>query len=83
MAQVGYEEDADKERFERIDHLAEVKDPSSITALDKLLVGQLRAGDTTRTHLAMPENFGWDEILDFKLGGRGGTSSMISTSTST
>lgn len=68
---VAYEDDAYKARFEWIDHLAEVKDPSSITALDTLLVAQLQAGDTTRTHLAMPENFGWDEISGFKIGGAG------------
>ncbi|MCX7523429.1 TIGR04141 family sporadically distributed protein [Microbacterium sp. STN6] len=68
---VAYEDDAYKARFEWIDHLAEVKDPSNIAALDALLVVQLQAGDTTRTHLAMPENFGWDEISGFKIGGAG------------
>lgn len=68
---VAYEDDAYKARFEWIDHLAEVKVPSSIEALDALLVAQLQAGDTTRTHLAMPENFGWDEISGFKIGGAG------------
>ncbi|PPH21348.1 hypothetical protein C5C31_10030 [Rathayibacter rathayi] len=66
-----YEDDAYKARFEWIDHLAEVKDPITVTDLDKKLLTQLQAGDTTRTHLAMPENFGWDEISGFKIGGGG------------
>ncbi len=68
---VAYEDDAYKARFEWIDHLAEVKDPGSITALDTQLVAQLQVGDTTKAHLAMPENFGWDEISGFKIGGAG------------
>ena len=68
---VAYEDDAYKARFEWIDHLAEVKAPGTISALDRLLVSQLQAGDTTRTHMAMPENFSWDEILGFKIGGVG------------
>lgn len=68
---VAYEDDAYKARFEWIDHLAEVKDPGSITALDARLLAQLQAGETMRTHLAMPENFGWDEISGFKIGGAG------------
>lgn len=68
---IAYEDDAYKARFEWIDHLAEVKVPGIIAALDGLLVTQLQAADTTRTHLAMPENFGWDEISGFKIGGVG------------
>lgn len=68
---VAYQDDAYKARFEWIDHLAEVKDPSIVSALDTQLLTQLQAGDTTRTHLAMPENFGWDEISGFKIGGAG------------
>ncbi|GAB3031549.1 TIGR04141 family sporadically distributed protein [Parafrigoribacterium mesophilum] len=70
---VAYEDDAYKARFEWIDHLAEVKDPTNIRALDAQLVKQLQVGDTARTHLAMPENFGWDEISGFKIDGAGRT----------
>lgn len=67
-----YEDSAYKEHFEWIDHLAEVKVPDIVTVLDNQLVEQLQAKDTTRTHLAMPENFGWDEIFGFKIGGARG-----------
>lgn len=66
-----YEDDAYKARFEWIDHLAEVKDPTTVGALDHELVNQLRAGNVASTHLAMPENFAWDEILGFKIDGAG------------
>ncbi|KAB1663248.1 DUF6119 family protein [Pseudoclavibacter sp. CFCC 13611] len=68
---VAYEDDAYKARFGWIDHLAEVKVPALNSALDAQLLAQLQTGDTTRTHLAMPENFGWDEISGFKIGGAG------------
>ncbi|MHB1210628.1 MAG: DUF6119 family protein, partial [Acidimicrobiales bacterium] len=68
---VAYEDDAYKARFDWIDHLAEVKDPTSISALDAQLIAQLQAGETASTHLAMPENFGWDEISGFKVDGAG------------
>lgn len=67
-----YEEDAYKDRFGWIDHLLEVKDPQEVNSLDAALVAQLQVGDTTHTHLAMPENLGWDEIAGFKIGGARG-----------
>lgn len=67
-----YEEDAYQERFGWIDHLSEVKDPQEIMWLDTNLVTQLRAAETTQTHLAMPENLGWDEIFGFKISGARG-----------
>lgn len=48
--------------FGWIDHLAEVKDPALVDALDEKLVEQLRVGDTSSTHLAMPENLDWEDI---------------------
>lgn len=68
---LAYQDDAYKARFEWIDHLAEVKDPGDIAALDALLVTQLQNEDTAPSHLAMPENFGWDEISGFKIDGAG------------
>lgn len=69
---MAYEEDTYQERFGWIDHLSEVKDPDDVATLDSALVEQLRAGDTTHTHLAMPENLGWNEIFGFKIAGARG-----------
>lgn len=51
--------------FGWVDHLAEVKDPGRIEALDSLLVEQLRTCDTSTTHMAMPENLEWEDIEHF------------------
>ncbi len=66
-----YEDDTYQERFGWIDHLSEVKDPQEVAILDATLVAELQEGNTTHTHLAMPENLGWDEISAFKIGGAG------------
>lgn len=51
--------------FGWVDHLAEVKDPALEALLDGQLLGQLRIGDTSSTHLAMPENLDWEDIEHF------------------
>ena len=51
--------------FGWIDHLAEVKDPALVNALDDLLVTQLKASDTGATHMAVPENLDWADIEYF------------------
>lgn len=51
--------------FGWVDHLAEVKNPILIAALDSELIGNLRAADTTTTHMAMPENLEWEDIEHF------------------
>jgi uncharacterized protein (TIGR04141 family) len=51
--------------FGWIDHLAEVKDPSLVAKLDSELIGNLRASDTTTTHMSMPENLEWEDIEHF------------------
>lgn len=66
-----YEDDAYKADFAWIDHLAEIKDPALVGELDDLLVQQLRAGDTTSSHLATPDNLAWDEVQGFKIEGAG------------
>ena len=53
--------------FGWVDHLAEVKDPLLIDGLDNLLVDQLRAVDTSCTHMAMPENLEWEDIEHFRI----------------
>lgn len=54
-----------KDAFGWVDHLAEVKDPTLINALDDQLVKQLSLSDTSTTHMAMPENLEWEDIEHF------------------
>lgn len=51
--------------FDWVDQLAEVKDPALVDALDGQLVDQLKAADTSTTHMAMPENLDWGDIEHF------------------
>lgn len=51
--------------FGWVDHLSEVKDPNLVDALDDELVKQLKASDTSATHIAMPENLDWGDIEHF------------------
>jgi uncharacterized protein (TIGR04141 family) len=51
--------------FGWVDHLSEVKDPALVDALDEQLVTQLKASDTSSTHMAMPENLEWEGIEHF------------------
>lgn len=51
--------------FGWVDQLAEVKDPALVGALDGQLVEQLKAADTSTTHMAMPENLDWEDIEQF------------------
>lgn len=51
--------------FGWVDHLAEVRDPTLVEALDSQLVEQLKATDTSATHMAMPENLEWEDIEHF------------------
>jgi uncharacterized protein (TIGR04141 family) len=64
-----YQEDSYKENFAWIDHLGLVADPAVRDALDEQLVEQLRVGDTSSTHMAMPEAIGWEDIDTFKITG--------------
>lgn len=58
-----------KDDFEWIDHLALVNDATIIHQLDNQLAGQLAAGDTSTTHMAMPEAIDWEDIESFKITG--------------
>jgi len=51
--------------FGWVDHLAEVRDPVLVAALDSQLVSHLQASDTSATHMAMPENLEWEDIEHF------------------
>lgn len=51
--------------FGWVDHLAEVKDPGTVVTLDAQLVADLRVGDTSTTHMAMPENLDWEDLEHF------------------
>jgi uncharacterized protein (TIGR04141 family) len=64
-----YQEDSYKENFAWIDHLGLVVDPAVRDALDEQLVEQLRVGDTSSTHMVMPEAIGWEDIDTFKITG--------------
>ena len=58
-----------RQNFEWIDHLAVVSDSTTVAHLDQLLVEQLMAGDTSNTHMAMPEPLDWADIDAFKIAG--------------
>jgi uncharacterized protein (TIGR04141 family) len=64
-----YREDTYREHFAWIDHLALVDEPGLLDALDQQLVEQLRVGDTSSTHIAMPEAIGWEDIDVFTIAG--------------
>lgn len=51
--------------FGWVDHLSEVRDPALVEALDELLITQLKAADTSATHMAMPETLAWEDIEHF------------------
>ncbi|MGD1171082.1 DUF6119 family protein [Mycobacterium seoulense] len=58
-----------KDNFSWIDHLALVTDSSLIDRLDERLADQLASGDTSTTHMAMPETINWEDIETFKIAG--------------
>lgn len=62
-------EDGYKADFEWIDHLALVTDADTISQLNALLEKQLIAGDTSTTHMAMPEAIAWEDVDAFRIGG--------------
>lgn len=51
--------------FGWVDQLSEVRDPELVRKLDSQLVTRLRVGDTSTTHIAMPENLDWEDIEHF------------------
>lgn len=64
-----YSEDTYMENFGWIDQLSLVNDPVLRQALDEQLVEQLRLGDTSATHMVMPEAIGWEDIDTFRIVG--------------
>ncbi|WP_052563745.1 DUF6119 family protein [Mycobacteroides abscessus] len=62
-----FSEETYKENFAWIDHLSLITDPVLVDSLDKRLAEQLTAGDTSCTHMAMPEPIGWEDIDSFKI----------------
>jgi uncharacterized protein (TIGR04141 family) len=66
---VAYNDTAYRADFEWIDHLAIVEDTGRVAQLDALLVAQLMSGDTSHTHMAMPEPIAWEDIDAFRIGG--------------
>jgi uncharacterized protein (TIGR04141 family) len=64
-----FNDNAYKTDFAWIDHLALVTDSATIDQLNDLLVQQLKAAETSRTHMAMPEPINWEDIDVFKIAG--------------
>lgn len=64
-----YRDDTYRQNFAWIDHLALVDELHLLDVLDQKLVEQLRVGDTSTTHIAMPEAIGWEDIDVFKIAG--------------
>lgn len=62
-------EETYKDNFSWIDQLALVSDRRLIEQLDSLAAAQLALGDSSSTHLAMPETISWEEIDSFKISG--------------
>lgn len=58
-----------RQRFGWVDDLAIVRDDKLLAALDDLLAEQLRNGDTTSTHMAMPDPIDWSDINAFRIAG--------------
>lgn len=66
---VAYRDTAYKADFEWIDYLEVVQDLPTLTQLDGMLETQLKASDTSRTHMAMPEPVAWEDIDCFRISG--------------
>jgi len=62
-----FTEETYKENFAWIDHLSLVTDSTLIDGLDQLVAQQLAAGDTSGTHMAMPDPLSWEDIDAFKI----------------
>ncbi|SHR12353.1 sporadically distributed protein [Mycobacteroides abscessus subsp. abscessus] len=69
-----YREDTYKADFEWIDHLSQVTDGNTVRVLDEQLVDQLQLGDTSSTHMAMPEPIDWEDVDSFSIAGTRGVS---------
>lgn len=60
-------EETYKDNFSWIDHLSVVNDKTLVDALNERLATQLASGDTSATHMAMPEPLGWEDVESFKI----------------
>ncbi|GAA3007469.1 DUF6119 family protein [Microbacterium aurantiacum] len=69
-----YQEDSYKSDFGWIDDLTQVREKRLVDLLDEQLATQLSVGDTTTTHLAMPDVVDWEDVDAFRITGtRGAT----------
>lgn len=66
-----YSSEVYKKHFAWVDDLAIVTDQTVVDQLDAMMLAQLRAKDTTSTHLAMPDVIEWDNLDAFKISGTG------------
>lgn len=64
-----YKGDEYKANFEWIDHLAQVTDDALLETLNSALETELKASDTSSTHMAMPESIDWEDVDVFRIGG--------------
>ncbi|TFD59582.1 DUF6119 family protein [Cryobacterium sp. Hh38] len=64
-----FKESTYKTDFAWIDHLALISDKTTIDALDFLVEQQLVVGDTSNSHMAMPEVIDWADVDAFTIGG--------------
>jgi len=60
-----YVDDSYKEDFPWVDHINEVKDSSTVSELDTLLVSQIESGNIDRIWMAVPEIIEWDKVGGF------------------
>lgn len=67
-----YREDNYLDQFSWIDHLSLVANRGIQDELDRQLLEQLRVGETSSTHLAMPEVLDWEDIDSFTITGARG-----------
>ncbi len=64
-----FQETLYKENFGWIDDLKPVVDKQVIGKLDGLLLDQIRAADTEKTYLAVPDVMDWEDVDAFKIAG--------------
>lgn len=66
-----YQADTYKGRFGWVDDLSIVQDRDRVAELDERVVAELRARDTSTTHLATPDPLDWAEVEAFAIAGTG------------
>lgn len=60
-----------KKNFAWIDNLQIVRSKQTVQKLNELLLEELKTGQPSRSHLALPENINWQDIDHFRVDGAG------------